>query len=133
MNLPRKPPSVRFPALCATPTQPIPLLDRDLEVVPARIAGRTSLGSLEASLIAKINGLRSIADLAALTGLSPREVLHLVAGLVDEGTVAMTSRRVRTRPRTDPPPATSPSLNGFVDFSDLFEELGFESAVSTQH
>lgn len=48
-----------------------------------RRIGGTPLGPVEAFVFDRIDGHRSIADLAGLVGLSPRETFHVVSRLVD--------------------------------------------------
>jgi len=48
-----------------------------------RHSGGTPLGPLEGFVFSRVDGRRSIADLAVLVGLSAREVFHVVSRLVD--------------------------------------------------
>lgn len=48
-----------------------------------RHAGGAPLGPLEAFVFSRVDGRRSIADLAVLVGLSPRELFHVISRLVD--------------------------------------------------
>jgi hypothetical protein len=113
-----------YPALRPIATQPIPFVDLDVETIPVRLATSPArLDTLEAVLLSQINGIRSIADLAVVVELSTRETLHILAGMVTDGTIKMTARK--TRKSTLPPPPPGPEA-GFVDFADVFEELGIE-------
>ena len=131
-------PAVTYPALRSIPTQPLSLTDVDVEAVPALVEGAAARrGSIEAFLMSKIDGARSIAELGVLASLSPREVLHLIAGMVFEGSVEITSRRAArastTRRRIDPRAEPSLPLHGFVDFADIFEELDIPQSAPAVH
>ncbi|MEO7093632.1 MAG: hypothetical protein ABI175_10305 [Polyangiales bacterium] len=130
-------PPVTYPALRSIPTQPLPLLDVDVAGVPVLVEGAAARrGSVEAFLMSKIDGVRSIAEIAVLASLSPREVLHLVAGMVHEGSVDIgQSRRSQSSVRRRIDPAAEPSLplHGFVDFADIFEELDLPQSAPAVH
>lgn len=130
-------PTVTYPALRSIPTQPLPLLDVDVAGVPVLAEGAAARrGSVEAFLMSKIDGVRSIAQLAELASLSPREVLHLVAGMVAEGSVEIGPHRRASstvRRRIDPRAEPSLPLHGFVDFADIFEELEIPQSAPAVH
>jgi hypothetical protein len=131
-------PPVTYPALRSIPTQPLPLVDVDVDAVPVLVEGAAvRRGSVEAFLVSKIDGVRTIAQLAVLAALSSREVLHLVAGMVHEGSVEIgpsrSTQSSTVRRRIDPAAEPSLPLHGFVDFADIFEELEIPQSAPAVH
>ena len=127
----------RSTSLCSDfSTRPIAIVAGGVDAVPV-VADWGALGrghdaslrdgSIESFLFERIDGTRTIAELAALCALSPREVLHLVTAMVLEGAVeivaASSVRATKVAARSDAPPA-----GDFVDFSDVLEEVELEAA-----
>lgn len=135
-HLPAHRQSVTFPELRPLSTQPITLVEGGVDAIPVPLGTTTApAGSVEEFLLSRIDGFRSIAELAVLSGLTPREALHLVAGMVIEGAVAIASRSPlrdsETFRRVDPrvePPSPDGEFFEFVDFADVFEELELETS-----
>ncbi len=130
-------PAVLHPALRSIPTQPIPLIEVDLRAIPVLVANAPSVrGSVEALLTFHIDGSRTLTELAPLAGLTAREVLHVVAGMVTDGLVLMTAR-----PSSIPAPsprliATPLPHQAFIDFADVLEEVELNApgaTTPTQH
>ncbi len=127
-TLPLRSSSVSVVAQCACATQPIAIVAGGVDAVPVVVEGATAReGSIEAFLLARIDGCRTIAELAVLGGLTPREVLHLVTGMVLQGAVEIVShssvRASIVAPRIDPRAEPAAPEGDFIDFSDVLEEV----------
>lgn len=72
-------------ALDATPAFGVNLDNPSLAACIPRVRRKvgTPLGPVEKFVFERIDGSRSIGDLAALVGLTPRETFHVVSRLVD--------------------------------------------------
>lgn len=69
----------------ATPAFGIRLDDASFATCTPRRRGRggTPLGPIEGMVFSRIDDERSVTDIAAMVGLTPREVFHVTSRLVD--------------------------------------------------
>ena len=69
-----------------------PLISTDPEVcVPSRTRSSLPLPPLEQFVLTRVDGKRSVTDIAGLVTLSPREVLHVVMRLHALGAVTLSA------------------------------------------
>jgi hypothetical protein len=111
-----------------THTQPIAVIAGGYEAVPLRLSGQSApypvRGGVEALLFSRIDGATTIAELATACGLTAREVLHLVTGMVLEGRVEIANASsIRGTSVVVRAESLEPQANDYVDFSDVMEEL----------
>ncbi len=89
---PPKPKPAAKPALAGHPTRPDSMHPHDHESVPkVRARPGVPLGKGEAFLLSKVDGKRTVSDLAVLVGLSPREVVTILKRLVQVGAMELQS------------------------------------------
>lgn len=86
-------------ALATQPvTEQFAYVEDSSALVPRRVLDPCPrLGALEAMIVARVDGRRSVEDLAALVSLTPREVLHVLVGLARLGVVDLGTSRASGR------------------------------------
>jgi hypothetical protein len=78
------------PALAGNPTRRESYRPEASDSVPKMLARPgIALGKVDAFVLSKVDGKRSVSDLATLVGLSPREVASILKRLVDLGAIEL--------------------------------------------